>query len=235
MLKSELLKRTPLRILDESTHGGLTAGDVGVLVAPKGTGKHACLVHIATIRLLEGKHVVHLSFSENTSHIVSWYEKIFEAVAKRHNLENASDIHDETVKNRIIVNFRQDDNPVQRLEKSLELLEQSAHFHADRLIVDGFDFTKESVEGLKELRRFAKAAGYCIWMSASMDLGQGDTPVPAALEPFIDEIAVMVGLEHVDNHVQLRLIKDRDTSDLADMHLTLDPETLLITEDSVVV
>lgn len=232
MVKSELLKRTPLRILEKATHGGLKPGDVGLFVAPKGTGKTACLTHIATIRLLEGKHVVHLSFSDSTSHIVSWYETIFNEVARLHDLDNAKEVHDETVKNRIIVNFRQDDNPVLRLEKSLALLEESAHFHADRLIVDGFDFKRGTVDDLKELRRFAEESGYCIWMSASMALGPNGS-APAALTPFLDDIAIVIGLEDMDDHVHLKLIKDHDQEVLPDMHLALDPKTLLITEETV--
>ncbi len=233
MLKSELLKRTPLRILDQNTNGGLQAGDVGVLAAPKGVGKTACLVHIATIQLLEEKHVVHLTFSDDTAHIVSWYETIFDEVARRHSLDGVRAIHDETVKNRVIVNFRKGDNPVAQLEKSLELLEENASFHADTLVVDGFDFSQGSVAELQELRRYAANAGYAIWMSASTP--QGSATVPEALAPFMDEIAILVGLEDRGDHVHLELLKDHGTAVVSDMHLALDTKTLLITEEAVAV
>ena len=50
MVRAELIKRSPLRILERSMHGGLGAGNIGILASRKGVGKTACLVHIATMR-----------------------------------------------------------------------------------------------------------------------------------------------------------------------------------------
>src|SRR4030042_4764412 len=107
MIKSESNRRSPLRILEKSTQGGVGPGNIGVIAARKGVGKTACLVHIATDQLFENKHVIHVSFSANTSHIISWYEDIFDEIAKKYNLDSAGEVHDEIVRNRIIMNFNQ--------------------------------------------------------------------------------------------------------------------------------
>ena len=102
MVKTELNKRSPLRILENSIHGGVGKGNLAVIAARKGIGKTACLVHIATDQLFRGKHVIHVSFSANTSHIISWYEDIFNEIAKVNNLEHAMEVHDDIISNRII-------------------------------------------------------------------------------------------------------------------------------------
>jgi KaiC/GvpD/RAD55 family RecA-like ATPase len=108
MVKEELIKRSPLRLLEKSIHGGVGAGNIGVIAARKGTGKTACLVHIATDQLFQGKHVIHVSFAGRTDHIISWYEDIFGEIAKKRNLENAMEIHDDLIKNRVVMNFNQE-------------------------------------------------------------------------------------------------------------------------------
>src|SRR5690242_16678828 len=100
MVKAELVKRSPLRIIEKSTHGGVGAGHLGIIASARGVGKTACLVHIATDQLFQGKHVIHVSFSGKTDHIVNWYEAIFKEIAKKRSLESAIDIHDDLIKNR---------------------------------------------------------------------------------------------------------------------------------------
>ena len=70
MVKSELIKRSPLRVFEKSINGGLGKGNLGVLASRKGVGKTACLVHIATDQLFNDKHVIHVSFSSRVDHIV---------------------------------------------------------------------------------------------------------------------------------------------------------------------
>ena len=50
------------------------------VIGKKGVGKTACLVHIATDQLFLNKHVIHVSFSGDTRHIISWYEDIFKEI-----------------------------------------------------------------------------------------------------------------------------------------------------------
>ena len=104
MIKKELNARSPLRILERSTQGGLGKGNLGVIAARQGVGKTACLVHIATDQLLQGKQVIHVSFATNPSHIVDWYEDIFREIAEKFGLESAMAVHDEMIRGRIIMN-----------------------------------------------------------------------------------------------------------------------------------
>ena len=83
MLKEEIIKRSPIRILEKSIHGGLGTGNLGVFVARKGVGKTACLVHFATDSLLRGQKALHISFSDDPQHIEHWYTQVFHEIAAR--------------------------------------------------------------------------------------------------------------------------------------------------------
>ena len=90
MLKEELIKKSPVRILERGIEGGLKAGNIGVIASRKGIGKTSVLVQLALDKLMQGKKIIHVSFTTHTSYVISWYENIFTEVAKRKNLENYS-------------------------------------------------------------------------------------------------------------------------------------------------
>jgi KaiC/GvpD/RAD55 family RecA-like ATPase len=168
MVKAELIKRSPLRIMEKSTRGGVEAGNLGIIASPRGVGKTACLVHIATDKLLQGKHVVHLSFAGKTDHIIDWYEAIFKEIATKRELDAAVEIHDELVKNRVILNYSQHDVSIDHIEKSIEALIGEGHFAADLLVIDGYDFSKGSIDTFKSFKKFAAKHNLTIWATADI-------------------------------------------------------------------
>ena len=234
MVKTELVKRSPLRILEQSIHGGVGKGNVGVIASRKGTGKTACLVHIATDQLFQGKHVIHVSFSGRTDHIVSWYEDIFSEIARKRRLEDAMTVHDEVIKQRVIMNFNQEGVNAAQLLRSLRAMVTEGQFQADVVIVDGYDFERGKPETLEALRGFAEELGLEVWFSASIhrdDPRTDENGVPALLSPYIDSVAVLITLQPADGHIKLSLIKDHDRYVTEDLHLMLDPKSLLIAEE----
>ncbi len=83
MVREELNKRSPLRIFENSIHGGLGNGNLGVIASRHGIGKTACLVHMATDKLFRDEHVIHISFSQNVNHVIAWYEDIFKEITSK--------------------------------------------------------------------------------------------------------------------------------------------------------
>ena len=126
MVKSELIKRSPLRIFEKSIHGGLGAGNIGVLASKKGVGKTACLVHISTDKLFQGKPVIHVSYASRVDYIIGWYEDIFKEIALKRQLESAFEVHDEIIKNRVIMNFKQDAARTDQVLKSIEAIDRKS-------------------------------------------------------------------------------------------------------------
>lgn len=232
MVKAELNKRSPLRIFENSINGGVGKGNIGVLASRKGVGKTACLVHIAMDKLFRGRHVIHVSFSSKVDHIAMWYEDIFKEIAKKRELEDAVDVHDEIIKNRVIMNFNQDGIATDKILNSITAMIDQGHFEADAVVIDGYDYAKASKDDLKALKAFAAKTDLEIWTSVSL---QKDSPydevgMPLILKDYLDEIAVVVTLQFEEDYVHLKAVKDHDKIAPKEMELKLDPKTLLIAE-----
>ena len=232
MVKSELNKRSPLRIFENSINGGVGKGNIGVLASRKGVGKTACLVHIAMDKLFRGRHVIHVSFSAKVDHIAMWYEDIFKEIAKKRDLENAVDIHNEIIKNRVIMNFNQEGLETDRILKSVSAMIEQGQFAADSVIIDGYDYAKASNEDLKALSKFAKETNLEIWTSVSLqkDEPYDENGMPLVLKDYLDNLAVVVTLQYEGDFVHLKAVKDHDNMSPKEMSLKLDPKTLLIAE-----
>lgn len=234
MVKAELVKRSPLRLLEKSIHGGLEAGALGVIASRKGTGKTAFLVHLATDQLLQGKHVIHISFSGRTDHIVSWYEDIFGEIAKKRHLEDAMEVHDQLIKHRVIMNFNQEGVAADQLLNSVRAMIGEGSFDANTIVVDGYSFQNGRPEDVAQIKGFAAEVGCSVWFSASTHREDPDVDergVPRFLCPYIDSISVLFTLLPAEKHLKLSLIKDHDTYSATDPHLMLDPRSLLIAEE----
>ncbi|MDR0730899.1 MAG: hypothetical protein LBF63_04465 [Treponema sp.] len=98
MVKDELVQRSPVRIFDKSIHGGLKAGEIGLIASPSGIGKTSVLVQIALDKLLRNRKVIHVSFTQQASYVIAWYEDIFDEFIKKKNLENPREVKNELVK-----------------------------------------------------------------------------------------------------------------------------------------
>jgi KaiC/GvpD/RAD55 family RecA-like ATPase len=233
MIREELIGRSPFRILEKSIRGGVGKGNIGIIAARKGVGKTACLVHLATDQLFQMKHVIHVSFSPDTSHIVAWYEDIFEEIAERYKLEGAMELHDELVRHRIILNFRQDGVSAEQVQHSLLSIIDNAKFGADVIVVDGYDFTKTDSKEFGLFKKLAEDLNIELWFSATLhrdDPSVDNQGIPALLSHIIDKVGILVMLDPQEDYIHLTLTKDHEVTPHKDLHLKLDPQILLIAD-----
>jgi len=233
MLKEELIKKSPVRILEKGIEGGLKSGNIGVIASRKGIGKTSVLVQLALDKLMQGKKIIHVSFTTNSSYVISWYENIFSEVARRKNLEHFGDVHDDLVKNRVIMNFNQDGVSTDQMIKSLGAMIKDGGFTAESVIVDGFDFTRADPEHLAKISAFAKEMNLEFWYSCTMI---GEEPlvdkhnVPMILRNYMDYISVLIILEPKVEYIHFIVAKDHGRVNPEDLHIKLDAKTLLIAE-----
>ena len=236
MVKRELIDKSPLRKLDQSLHGGVGAGNIGVIASRRGIGKTACLVHIATDKLMAGKHVIHVSYAKRTDHIISWYEDIFKEISLKRNLENAMTVHDDIVHNRVIMNFSQKGSSVRQVVASVEAMIDNAKVDTDVVVIDGFDFTQASDSDISTFRSFAAKKKLELWFTDDYHRDDIDGPVlngegmPTNLVPFLEQIDVIVTLKAEADYLHLYLVKDHDKVNTEDLPLKLDPKSMLIAE-----
>lgn len=230
MVRTELTEKSPLRSLEKAVQGGLGKGNIAVIASKEGVGKTACLVHIATDKLMRDKHVIHVSYSNRVDHIVNWYEDIFKEISKKRELENAMEVHDDIIHNRVIMNFNQKGVSVKQVLASVKAMMDNGQTGTDAVIIDGYDFTKGSAEDIKAFKAFAKDCDIELWFSDSYEGDDyvDDRGIPVNLTKDLDDIAVVLTLKNEEGLMHLKLVKDHEKIVSEDLHLKLDPKTLLI-------
>ena len=245
MVKEELIQRSPLRIFEQSIHGGLKAGEVGIIVSQAGIGKTSMLVQLALDKLLQGKKVIHVSFTQHTHYVLAWYEDIFDELIDRKKLENAADVKDEIVKNSVLMNFNQEVMSNEQILKSLRAMIVEGAFAAESIIVDGFDFSHAgngvaTRERIANVKAFAKELGLSVWYSCTVKEKGEEVPppplydsekMPLAIKDYADLVDIVIVLEPKSDHIELSISKDRGAHDLKTLAMRLDPKTLLIQEE----
>ena len=233
MIKEELIQRSPIRIFEQSFHGGLKAGEIGIIASPHGIGKTSVLVQLGLDKLLQGKKVIHVSFTQHTNHVLAWYADIFDEFISKKNLEHAADVKNEVVKNRVLMNFNQDVMSKDQIIKSLRAMIVEGGFEAEAVIIDGFDFSRTDRERIASVKALAQELGLSVWYSCSVkDEGQqyDKEKIPLLFKDLVDILDVIIVLEPKADHIELSISKDRDTHDTKALAMRLDPKTLLILE-----
>jgi KaiC/GvpD/RAD55 family RecA-like ATPase len=234
MVLSELVQRSPVRIFEKSLGGALKAGEIGVIASPSGIGKTSVLVQIALDKLLQGKKVIHVSFTQHTDYVLAWYEDIFEEFTKKKNLDKSAEIKDELVKNRVLLNFSQDGVTGPQILRSLKALIKDGGFAAEAIIVDGFDFSRTDRTRMESVRAGAAELGVSFWYSCTVGgpSSYDKQNIPLLLKDYRDLVDVVIVLDPKADHIELTASKDRDAVNLEHLAVRLDPKTLLILEDT---
>ena len=231
MVLNELIQRSPIRILERSIHGGLKAGEIGIIASLNGVGKTSVLVQLALDKLLQGKKVIHVSFTQHAHYVLAWYEDIFSEFISRKNLENAGEVKNDLVKNRVLMNFNQDGMSKDQIIRGLRAMIVEGGFAAEAIIIDGFDFTRADHERIANVKAFAAELGLSVWYSCTeQDKGKqyDDQNIPLVIKGFADLIDVVIVLEPKQDHIKLSVSKNRDSFNAKALAMRLDPKTLLI-------
>ncbi|MDE6351440.1 MAG: hypothetical protein K2K67_10610 [Treponemataceae bacterium] len=215
MVKQDLYDKSPIRLFDEATDGGLKAGEIGIVTAKKGLGKTSVLVQFGMDTLLQDKQLAHVTFDLHSSNVISWYDSIFAEIAKKKN--GAAELKDGVVSKRTILNFSLDNFTLAKVVNTLKALKAGGIVVAG-VVMDGVDFAKVSEDDVKAVADYARAENVKVWFSSDS--------VPAALEQYF---AVVANLEQKNDGVMLTVIKLGDKKPM-ETSLKLDTKTLLISK-----
>ncbi len=226
MVKQDLIERSPVRNFEKSLGGGVKAGEIGVIVSKKGLGKTSILVQLGIDKLLQGSAVVHVSFNQQTAYVMTWYEDIFNELAKKKNLDKAADVKAELISKRIVLNFNQDSVKTAQVIKTIKALAEGGT-KPEAVIIDGFDFSKAVPDSMQQMKAFAKEMGISIWYSANAE--PSEKGFPKDLLPFKNDLDVVLHLDSKSDCIQIVALKEHDRADYV-TDLKLDVKTLLIAE-----
>src|SRR5512147_599250 len=128
MLLKELTERSPMRVFENSIHGGLGAGNLGVVVARHGMGKTAFLVDIALDDLMRGRRVLHITIGRTIDHVREYYAEIFTDLAETTQLEDALEVRREIESHRHIKAYLKDTFSIEHLRTHIAMLREMMNF-----------------------------------------------------------------------------------------------------------
>ena len=235
MYREKFSERSPLRVLEKSIDGGtggLGAGNIGAVVSRAGVGKTALLVQVGIDNLIRERKVMHVSVDQSVDHVRTWYDEMLDELARGLGLgqlgrEDRSFIE----RHRHIHTYLHHSFSVDKLGESVAFLKDHMDFEPQTVILDGFDFAKATTDEIAKLHSLAQQMQAEMWVSA---LSHRDEPIrdergiPNPVARFVDHIAVVMYLEPRAEGVIVRILKDHDNPDVAEMHLELDRRSFLI-------
>jgi hypothetical protein len=233
MHRKELNERSPLRLLEQSIHGGLGRGNIGVVVARHGVGKTAFLVGVALDDLMRDRKVLHVALDEPVDKIRDYYNEIFSDLARTAGLDNICEERLEIERNRNIHTFIGNTFSIVKLREAITFLKTYMHFEPAALIIEGYPFDKASLDDLSGLRQVAREIDGELWMSAvtHRESSKNERGIPEPLARLEAGFDVILSMDQSGSRVNLSLLKDHDNPDVSDVRVALDPTTLLLIQE----
>ncbi len=239
MYRKEVNAQSPLRILERSIHGGLGAGNMGVVMARAGVGKTAFLVQIALDDLMRERDVLHIALGKTVDHVQQWYDALFEDLARDNNLEDKEQVKVLINRHRVIQAYQEHTISAEKLEKVVSLYSQHVKLKPAAILLDGYDWEAgkpaERAAELAAVKALAKRLGAELWVSAQTHRSTTPphpTQVPPPCDCCLELIDVAVYLEPHGHLVSVRLLKDHDNASVSETHLELEPDTLQLITDA---
>ncbi len=234
MHQKEVNARSPVRVLEQSIHGGLGRGNIGVVVARHGVGKSAFLVGVALDDLMRERNVLHVSLDHSVDKVRSYYDEIFAELCHTERLEDVWKVHVSLERHRRIHSYLDGTFTIAKLAHGLEFVKQHGGFVPAAIMLDGFDFARARTEDLDALRRMARACQAELWMSAvtTRDASRNDRGVPEPLAHLESSVDVILTMAHDGTAVHVGLLKDHDNPRVSDLKLALDPTSMLLIRET---
>jgi KaiC/GvpD/RAD55 family RecA-like ATPase len=233
MLLKELTERSPMRVFENSIHGGLGAGNLGVVVARHGVGKTAFLVDIALDDLMRGRRVLHVTIGRTIEHTREYYDEIFLDLARATDLEDMYEIRREIETHRQIKSYLKDTFSVEHLRAHIAMLREVMGFVPVAIVMDGYDFTSASLEDVEALKAIASQLKAEFWTAAHTHRTdpRDASGIPEPVAHLAGVFDVIVHMAHDGKAVHLNVLKDHDNPQVKHLSLALDPTTMLIRQE----
>jgi len=230
MIRQEAILQSPLRILDRSIRGGLGKGHLGVIMAPAGVGKSACLVQLGLDALLRQKPVLHVALGQSVEHVSARYDALFDELADRVELADRRGVREAISHRRLIWSSMDAPFGARGLDEALAAFQAHLGVGPSTILVDGFDWEEPTATAtLAAVKASAARIDAELWMTARDALGR-ELDRPGRMDPLSDGCAALVDvavfLEPHGRHARLTLVKDFDRFPATDVPLVLEGGTL---------
>lgn len=229
------LRRSPRKLLERDGHPGPGPGKLALVLARAGVGKTAFVVGVGIDALLAGQRVLHVSLESTVDKVRDWYDELLTEMLRREKqLSSYPAIQLATDRRRHILTYMGGSFSIERLSNALGLLRDEMSFVPQVILLDDIDVEDQeidpaTVEAIKDL---AAGVGAELWMTAQTHRDDpepeaGQLPSPATDLADLTDLAFR--LDSHDAKVRLHVLKDHQQMLDEDLHILLDPQTLLLT------
>ena len=150
-------------------------------------------------------------------------------------LDDATMVYNSILANRVVMNFSQEQVPIDKVLSSLESLISQGSFNADAILFDGYKLTIADEEDIIKIKDFAKKMNLEVWFSVSPvrpDVVYDEHGVPNTLLKYYDLIDVLVALRYDDkiDKVVMTVVRAHHEDVPKPMGVNLDPKTMIISK-----
>jgi hypothetical protein len=188
-------------------------------------------VGVALDELLRGGSVLHVALDQTVSHVRAFYDNVYENLANSTHLEDAAVTHTEIDRRRSIRAYPPASFSVPKLREAVKV-ESEAGSKPSLIVIEGADIETVEPGELGDLRALAQELAAEVWISVPSE-DDRISAIPPSVGRFGDLVSVVLALDPAgngdgDDTVSLRALKDHDNPDLSDLHVALDPQTLLL-------
>ncbi len=233
MHRKEINERSPLRVLENSIHGGLGRGNLGVVVSRQGVGKTAFLVGIALDDLMRGRNVLHICLDQPLEKARAFYDEIFIDLSHAQALEDVWRVRLDVERHRRIYAFPAGQFSPRKLGEVLGFLREHGDFAPAAIIIDGCDFDQLKLADLVAFRGVGQQVDAEIWMSAvtNRERSRNDRGAPEPVAHLETAIDVILEMAHEGRTIHVHVLKDHDNPRIPELQLALDPTTMLLVRE----
>ena len=226
MYRKFLNARSPLRLLEKGLHGGLGKGNLGVVLAGHGVGKSAVLVGVALDDLLRQQRVLHVGLDQTVNHVKTYYDTVFEELANSTHLEELATVRADIERLRSIRTYTAQDFSSAKLREAVKI-ETEVSSAPVMIVVDDYNLEDANAEEVQNIKALAQETGAEVWLSTACG-EEKIGGIPESISALGDQISVVLALEPDGDSLGLRALKDHENPDLSELHVALDPKSLLL-------
>jgi len=225
MVKQDLINHSPVRLFEKISDGGLKSGQLGLITAKKGLGKTSVLVQFGLDALIQDKPLVHVSFDQHSSNVITWYENVLSEIGKKKNFGDTTELNESIVSNRIILNFNQENFTLPKVVRTIKALKEGGT-NISAIVVDGADFSKISKEDIASVADYVKSEKIVAWFSDTNEAVKLSETVSKDFLPYFSTVG---HLASNGNSVELTVLKS-DDKEIEPVSLKIDSKTMLMSK-----
>ena len=213
----------------------LEPGEMGVVLARAGAGKTACLTHLALGYLLDKEPVLHVCVDVVPDKVKLWYHKLLKDIFSNQPERKVTDLQHAIEPLRFIMSFLNRTFSPEKLETSIDNLEQQAKFVPALIVLDGLDFGRARAL-FEKIGGVARRHSAAVWVSARShrhipDVNERGIPYP--IDAMDDLFSSVIILQPENDGIRLKSLKDKGNyNPVADSEFLLDPDTFLLLKKS---